>query len=187
MKMKCTQCGCTDLNEVNFPMEVGFNNDGYENVKIDNPYRPYEQKFVRREPILRQTQYDGDGGAVTFELENQYFCKTYICTQCGHFEFFNKKLAEQILANRQATEEISKKISDVDKQIEKLNDKNFKCENEILHCNEELKNLDITVRRSNELQEKIKSLQNEIKEVKKEIGQKQTEKSNLEKELKDFE
>lgn len=187
MKMKCTQCGCTDLCETNFPMKVGFNDNGFETVSTSNPYRPYERKLVRREPVLRQTQYDCDGGAVTFELENQYFCKTYICTQCGHLEFFDKKFAEQILANRKATEEISKKICNVDKQIEKLNDKNFKCENEILNCTEELENLDITVRRSNELQEKIKSLQIEIQEIKKEIDQKQTEKGNLEKELKDFE
>ncbi len=187
MKIKCTQCGREDLVEVNFPMEVGFNNDGYESVKTNNPYNPYERKFVEREPVLQQTQYDGDGGAVTFKLENQYFCQTFICTECGHFEFFSKELTEVIKEDRKKCADLKKEIADLEDKITKLQAEQTKLQKELDSCNKEFSDLDITVRRSNELKEKINNLKNNITKKIETINELNKQKQQLENQLEEFE
>ena len=72
-KMKCTQCGCEDLEEVDFPYEA----------------------------TLKMTECGIRGEATFYDLEDDVYTSTYICTRCGHFEFFNPELAKIILEDRQ--------------------------------------------------------------------------------------
>ena len=61
IKMQCTQCGCNDLEEVDFP---------------------YESELVT-------TAIGLVGESFQYDLDARVYAKTFICTQCGHFEFFN--------------------------------------------------------------------------------------------------
>lgn len=72
-KIKCTQCGCEDLEEVGFPYEVELDTVAVGLV----------------------------GESFQYALQNDVYASTYICTKCGHFEFFNPKLAEQVLKDRE--------------------------------------------------------------------------------------
>ena len=65
MKIKCTQCGCTDLVKTFWPHE-------YELECVHEGLSPEASLYA-----MNETEY----------------AEVYICTQCGHFEFFNKKLA----------------------------------------------------------------------------------------------
>ena len=73
IKIKCTNCGCNDLEEVDFP---------------------YKAKLI-------QTAIGLAGESSEYDLEEEFHTTTYICTKCGHFEFFNPKLAKLILEERE--------------------------------------------------------------------------------------
>ena len=66
--MKCTQCGCNNLVKVDFPYETGLIED-----------------------VVGLSGYTAQ-----YSIINKADCNSYICTNCGHFEFFNLKLAEKI-------------------------------------------------------------------------------------------
>ena len=51
-----------------------------------------KEKFVP-EAIRNLAEYE-------YDLEEDFYTTTYICTKCGHFEFFNQKLAKLILEER---------------------------------------------------------------------------------------
>lgn len=68
VKIKCTQCGSDDLKETGFPYEVN----------------------------LVMTECGIAGESSFYALDKKALTKTYICTQCGHFEFFSKELANSI-------------------------------------------------------------------------------------------
>ena len=74
-KMKCSSCGCTDLEKVDFP---------------------YEAKLI-------QTAVGIYGETDSYDLEETFYTDTFICTHCGHFEFFNQKLAQIVLEERKKT------------------------------------------------------------------------------------
>lgn len=81
-KIKCTQCGCEDLEEVGFPYEVELDTVAVGLV----------------------------GESFQYALQNDVYASTYICTKCGHFEFFNPKLAEQVHASVNITATTAKAI-----------------------------------------------------------------------------
>lgn len=70
--MKCSQCGCTDLLEVKFPQETNL--------------------------ILTEVGLAGESNF--YGIDNQVNCKSYICLNCGHYEFFNLELAKQIKSDK---------------------------------------------------------------------------------------
>ena len=78
--MKCSQCGCEDLVEVEFPQEVRL-------IEVDSGLAGYSSGY---------------------NLKNKINCSTYICLNCGHYEFFNKKLAEQIKNGRKEADKAKK-------------------------------------------------------------------------------
>ena len=83
--MKCSQCGGEKLAKVKFPHEVE----------------------------LMETVVGLAGYSACYDLNNEVHCNTYICLNCGHFEFFNLKLAEQIKQDKKDSQ-----ISTVKKQPE---------------------------------------------------------------------
>ncbi len=146
IKMKCTQCGCEDLEEVDFP---------------------FEAKLI-------MTALGISGEATFYDLENKVYTSTYICTRCGHFEFFNPKLAQLLLENRKEKAALQSEIEKLNAQIlEKVNELNRITKN-LEMIAKQLNDLDITIRQSNEL----KAKQEELEERKRESQQ---EKISLEK------
>lgn len=150
--MKCTQCGCEDLEDVNFP---------------------YQAKLI-------MTKCGIVGEATFYDLKEEFYTKSYICIKCGHFEFFNTELVKVILEKRSKEARKRARIKEIESQILK-NETAIKTYKENLSIVlEQLNDLDITIRQSNELKlrkaelnEKINALQEEMKDL-------QEEKSRLE-------
>ncbi len=126
MKIKCTQCGCTDLEEVDFP---------------------YEAKLI-------MTACGIAGEATFYDLDEEFYATTYICTKCGHFEFFNPKLTEFILEERVENARIQCEIDKLNKQISKNDCEIENINKQIDDISIQLEDLDITIRQSNELKKK---------------------------------
>lgn len=138
IKMKCTQCGGNDLEEVDFPYEA----------KLD------------------EVATGIAGESSFYKLHEEVYTKSYICTKCGHFEFFNPKLAELVLEERDRCAKIQKGIDDFDKKISSKNNEIKNIEQQIDSIKEKLKDLDITIRQSNELKSKQQELSDKLKELK---------------------
>ena len=138
IKMKCTQCGCNDLEEVDFP---------------------YESKLITTDIGLV-------GESFQYDLDASVYAKTYICTRCGHFEFFNLELAELVLEEREKCAKIQKEIDNFDKQILDKNNEIKNVEEQINSIKEQLRDIDITIRQSNELKAKQQELYNKLKALK---------------------
>ena len=140
IKVKCTQCGCEDLEEVDFPFEAE----------------------------LIMTEEGISGEATFYDLENKVYTSTYICTRCGHFEFFNSKLAKLILKERQEKAALQ---SEIDKWnaiiLEKVNALNGIAK-DIEMVAKRLEDLDITISQSNELKAKREELEERKRELQKE-------------------
>lgn len=150
--MKCTQCGCEDLKEVDFPYQVN----------------------------LIMTACGCALEAAYYDLKQTSDATTYICTKCGHFEFFNLKLANIILQERKRKEIIRASIEEIEKKIlQNENQINTRIEtiNQIL---KQLENLDITIRQSNELKERKAELTEQINSLRTEIKSLEMEKKSLE-------
>ncbi len=139
IKMKCTQCGCTDLEEVDFP---------------------YETKLV-------MTACGIAGEATFYDLDEELYATTYICTKCGHFEFFNPKLAELIIEERKENAKIQEEIVKIAKQILKNETEIKDIENKISSITKQLEDLDITIRQSNDLKTKKAELTEKLQLLKK--------------------
>ena len=136
--MKCTQCGCKDLEEVDFPYEA----------KLD------------------EIAVGIAGESSFYDIHEEVYAKTYICTKCGHFEFFNPELAKLILKERENCAKIQTEIDNFDKEISNKNNEIKNVEQLIASITEQLKDLDITIRQSNELKAKQLKLSNKLKELK---------------------
>lgn len=89
VKIKCTQCGCEDLEEVEFP---------------------YEGK-------LNTVAVGLSGESFQYALDNNVYAITYNCTRCGYFEFFNPRLAELVLKDREKNTKIQQEIMNLDKKF----------------------------------------------------------------------
>lgn len=50
------------------------------------------------------------GESFQYALHNDVYASTYICTKCGHFEFFNPKLAELVLQDREKMQKFNKRL-----------------------------------------------------------------------------
>lgn len=149
--MKCTQCGCEDLEQVDFPYEAN----------------------------LIMTRCGLYGEASFYDLETEALTVSYICTKCGHFEFFNPELAEKILQERKMEEFRQAKIEEIEKKI-------LQHENQIKEYNEkidqickQLESLDITIRQSNELKERKSELTEQINSLRAEIENLEKQKKGL--------
>ena len=158
-KMKCTQCGCEDLEEVDFPYEA----------------------------TLKMTECGIRGEATFYDLEDDVYTSTYICTRCGHFEFFNPELAKIILEDRQKISELQSRIGKLNDQISENENESHRIDEEIVLILKQLEDLDITIRQSNELKEK----QNELEQKKAELNRAKNvmleKRKLLYKDLKEFE
>ena len=133
--MKCTQCGCKDLEEVDFPYEA----------KLD------------------EIAVGIAGESSFYDIHEEVYAKTYICTKCGHFEFFNPELAKLILKERENCAKIQTEIDNFDKEISNKHNEIKNVEQLIASITEQLKDLDITIRQSNELKAKQLKLSNKLK------------------------
>lgn len=140
MKMKCTQCGCDDLEEVDFPYEA----------KLD------------------QLAVGIVGESSFYDMHEEVYAQTYICTRCGHYEFFNPELAKLILEEREKCAQIQKEIDNFEKLISDKNVEIKNVEHQISSITEQLKNIDITIRQSIELKTQQEELQEKLKSLKRE-------------------
>lgn len=155
IKIKCTNCGCKDLEEVDFP---------------------YEAKLI-------QTAIGIAGESSEYDLEEEFYTTTYICTECGHFEFFNPELAKLILEERKKNAIIENEITEIDNQI-LTNEKELQhIEEEIALTVNQMQDLDITIRQCDELKEKKKELENKIKTLNKSNKSLLQKKKNLKMEI----
>ena len=136
--MKCTQCGCNDLAEVDFP---------------------YESKLIT-------TAIGLAGESFQYDLDTSVYVKTYICTKCGHFEFFNPELAKLVLEEKEKCVSIQKEIDTFDKQLSNNSNEIKNVEQQIKSIEGQLKNIDITIRQHNELKAKQQELSNKLKALK---------------------
>ena len=149
--MKCTQCGCNDLEEVDFPYHAN----------------------------LIMTRCGLVGEASFYDLEEEFEGESYICTKCGHFEFFNKKLAETIIEKRAIEEKKRAKIEEIEEQILEKDGEIEMHKADLNIVLEQLNDLDITIRQSNELKEKKAELIEQINTLQEEIKSLQQQKNRL--------
>ena len=154
-KIKCSQCGCNDLEEVDFPYEA----------KLD------------------EVATGIAGESYVYKLHENVYTRSYICTNCGHFEFFNPELAKLVLQERDKRVTIQKKIDNLDKQILEKTNERKKVEQQNKSIEEQLKNIDITIRQSNELKAKQQELSVKLKALEADIKELVKQKNNLELEL----
>lgn len=145
--MKCTQCGSEDLVQADFPQ---------------NAY-------------LITTEIGLSGYSNSYSIVSDICCDSYICVNCGHYEFFNSKLIEKIKSDRKTKKEIKTNIANIKNDIIELTNKIAFSEKQIEDLRVESSNLDITLRRNNEIQEMMSNLYNEIKSINKIISDKETE------------
>ena len=159
MKIKCTQCGCDDLAEVSFPYEA---------------------------QLLSVTTAIGLAGeSFQYELEKSGYTKSYICTKCGHFEFFNPELAKVVLGQRKEDAKVQSEIKKLEKQVLDNNNKIKNVEQQINSISEQLKSLDITIRQSNELKAQQQELNNKLKQLKDDNNSLIKQENQLKKKLKE--
>lgn len=143
--MKCSQCGCTDLVEVKFPQEVS----------------------------LSLTEIGLAGYTNDYDIKNRVYCNSFICLNCGHFEFFNLSLAEQIKCDIKIKEEAKENINKIENEISELRKIISNKLNEKEKLEIESQNLDITLRRNNEIHSQIAEIKNYIKNIDKAIKDKE--------------
>ena len=143
--MKCSQCGCTDLVKVKFPQETSL--------------------------ILTAVGLAGETNA--YDIKNQVYCNSFICLNCGHFEFFNLSLAEQIKYDIKIKEEAKENINKIENEISELRKIISNKLNEKEKLEIESQNLDITLRRNNEIHSQIAEIKNYIKNIDKAIKDKE--------------
>lgn len=153
--MKCSQCGCNDLVEVEFPQET----------------------------TLIECERGLVGYSSSYDIESEVYCKTYICVNCGHFEFFDLELAEQIKNDRKEKAEAKEYIIRVEKEIVDLSNQVSDIQKEKEKLINESQDLDITIRKSNEIKMSIKDLENEIITLHKTIKEKEKEVAELKNKL----
>ena len=140
-KIKCTQCGCDDLEEVIFPYKAN----------------------------LIQTAIGIAGESFQYDLDEELYTTTYICTKWGHFEFFNPELAKIILEDRAENARIQNEIIKIDKQVSDKNNEIKNIEQQINSISKQLESIDITIRQSNELKAERQELRNQLDIIKNDI------------------
>lgn len=145
--MKCSQCGCTDLVEVKFPQEVSL--------------------------ILTAVGLSGETNA--YDIKNKVNCKSFICVNCGHFEFFNLSLAEQIKHDIKKREEANENLNKIKNKITELSENISNKYSEMQKLETESLNLDISVRRYNEIQSLISNIKKDIMTINQTIKEKEKE------------
>ncbi len=145
--MKCSQCGCTDLVEVKFPQEVSL--------------------------ILTAVGLSGETNA--YDIKNKVNCKSFICVNCGHFEFFNLSLAEQIKHDIKKREEANENINKIKNKITELSENISNKYSEMQKLETESLNLDISVKRYNEIQSLISNIKKDIMTINQTIKEKEKE------------
>ena len=145
--MKCSQCGCTDLVEVKFPQEVSL--------------------------ILTAVGLSGETNA--YDIKNKVNCKSFICVNCGHFEFFNLSLAEQIKHDIKKREEANENLNKIKNEITELSENISNKYSEMQKLETESLNLDISVRRYNEIQSLISNIKIDIMTINQTIKEKEKE------------
>ena len=145
--MKCSQCGCTDLVEVKFPQEVSL--------------------------ILTAVGQSGETNA--YDIKNKVNCKSFICVNCGHFEFFNLSLAEQIKHDIKKREEANENINKIKNKITELSENISNKYSEMQKLETESLNLDISVKRYNEIQSLISNIKKDIMTINQTIKEKEKE------------
>lgn len=150
--MKCTQCGCNDLEKINFP---------------------YKSELVI-------TAVGLVGESFQYELKENVSAQSYICTHCGHLEFFDPELADRVLDVRDRCAKIKMEIDDFDRQVLDKNKDILLVQSQIDAINEQLKDLDITIRQSNELKATHQELINKLKALKNDMQELIKRKTNLE-------
>lgn len=154
--MKCSLCGCEDLVEVEFPQEAQ----------------------------LIEVAVGIAGESSFYDIKNNTYCNSYICVNCGHFEFFNIELAKRIMLDRKMKESAKLNINKLQHEIVELYNKVSNIKKHIKKLQNESSDLDITVRRSNEIQTTLSNYKNEIRILNKTISEKKEEITRLEKTLK---
>lgn len=140
-KIKCTQCGCDDLEEVIFPYKAN----------------------------LIQTAVGIAGESFQYDLDEELYTTTYICTKCGHFEFFNPEFAKIILEDRAENAKIQNEIIKIDEQVSDKNKEIKNIEQQINSISKQLESIDITIRQSNEFKAERQELSNQLDIIKKDI------------------
>ena len=95
--------------------------------------------------------------------------ETYLCSECGHYEFFSKEIAEKAKELLPSMEKCNQAISEIKKTISQENssfDENkVKIEEEISSLSVKSKSLDITVREKNDIDSKLIELKKKLKNI----------------------
>ena len=156
IEKKCSQCGCKDLEAVPFPYKselVVASNECYANESIQ------------------------------YELNVSTMAGAYICTKCGHYEFYNDWLAKSILDKREekirTQNELQKELKNLDKQVSEKNNEIQNIEQELNSISTQLKSLDITIRQSKEFKVKQKELNQKLELLKNEYQELLKQQNNV--------
>lgn len=179
-KFKCPICGCMEHYPMSFialPQRertgTGYTNDPYmTTVKIPRTILTYDFEI------------SGDASG-RFSLEGA--AEVYLCSECGHIEFFGESMLREINKEK---EEFNTKIKELEKEIEELkNALSSSNHNEYEKTKKRAKELaellnseDITVKQQREYKEesilvnsKMRELENVLSDIKRKIDKKTRE------------
>ena len=88
---------------------------------------------------------------------------SYICSNCGHYEFFNFKFVESYTEKKKYSDEINNCLLQANSLEEQYNKATYKLMARKNEINEKLKDLDITVRTKMKLEDELKNIDDNIK------------------------
>ena len=124
----------------------------------------------------------GDGGATVSDDVD-----VYLCIDCGHYEFFSTKRANNYRNTAKWIRDTETKIDILRRELSELElekpSTTQKLNEEIKFIESQLTSLDITIRQQQELKVKIRDIKNKLSDIPNQISRIKNEIRNLESEL----
>ena len=106
---------------------------------------------------LKKTKFPAYVNA-SIDANAEFHCSldSYICLNCGHYEFFSTKTIEIYTAKNEELEKIKRMMVEVTKILTDIDNGLEKIKNELEELETESKNKDITIRQHEDIMVKIK-------------------------------
>ncbi|MFQ6749542.1 MAG: hypothetical protein ACLRFR_01705 [Clostridia bacterium] len=106
---------------------------------------------------LKKTKFPAYVDA-SMDANAKFYCSldSYICLNCGHYEFFSTKTIERYTSKNEEIKKIERMVFEVTKILTDIDNGLEKIKNELQELETESKNKDITIRQHEEILAKMK-------------------------------